>query len=62
MHAHRSAAKGKRQSVQLSEWWADFDERVMKPVFNKPDALESWTPRSDGTPEKFMACVSGVCE
>ncbi|BDA42337.1 probable sodium/hydrogen exchanger 4 at N-terminal half [Coccomyxa sp. Obi] len=44
----KTAAKGKRQSVQLSEWWADFDERVMKPVFNKPDALESWTPRSDG--------------
>lgn len=46
--------------MQLSEWWADFDERVMKPVFNKPDALESWTPRSDGAPYVFLACVSGV--
>lgn len=44
----RTAAKGKRHPVQLSEWWADFDERVMRPVFNKPDALDSWTPRSDG--------------
>lgn len=26
------------QPVQLSEWWADFDERVMRPVFSKPDS------------------------
>lgn len=34
--------------VQLSEWWADFDEHVMRPVFNKPDSLADWTPRSEG--------------
>lgn len=37
-----------RHPVQLSEWWADFDEHVMRPVFNKPDALADWTPRSEG--------------
>ena len=33
------------QPVQLSEWWADFDERVMRPVFSKPDS-GNW---GDGT-------------
>ncbi|KAK9909738.1 hypothetical protein WJX75_006766 [Coccomyxa subellipsoidea] len=47
----KTAVKGKRQSVQLSEWWADFDERVMRPVFSKADALDSWTPRSGGMPK-----------
>ena len=37
-------------TVQLSEWWADFDERVMRPVFNKPDAMGEWTPRAEGIP------------
>ena len=39
-----------KHTVQLSEWWADFDERVMRPVFNKPDAMGEWTPRADGVP------------
>ncbi len=37
-----------KHPVQLSEWWADFDERVMRPVFNKPDAMGEWTPRAEG--------------
>ncbi|CAL5219929.1 g1861 [Coccomyxa viridis] len=36
-----------KHPVQLSEWWADFDERVMRPVFNKPDAMGEWTPRAE---------------
>lgn len=39
-----------KHPVQLSEWWADFDERVMRPVFNKPDAMGEWTPRAEGAP------------
>lgn len=46
-----------RHHVQLSEWWADFDERVMRPVFNKPDAMEEWTPRGDGTHMLFMRAI-----
>ena len=37
-----------KHPVQLSEWWADFDERVMRPVFNKPDAMGEWTLRAEG--------------
>lgn len=46
--SYRAALRATRHPVQLSEWWADFDEHVMRPVFNKPDALADWTPRSEG--------------
>lgn len=46
-----------RHHVQLSEWWADFDERVMRPVFNKPDAMEEWTPRGEGTHTLFIRAI-----
>ena len=55
MHC-RDTLTGKHH-VQLSEWWADFDERVMRPVFNKPDAMEEWTPRGEGARMLFMRAI-----
>ena len=45
-----------RQTVQLAEWWADFDERVMRPVFNKPGAMDDWTPRGGGVLSSHANC------
>lgn len=53
--SHRDTLTGKHP-VQLAEWWADFDERVMRPVFNKPDALDEWTPRADGRKAFTYVC------
>lgn len=55
MHC-RDTLTGKHH-VQLSEWWADFDERVMRPVFNKPDTMEEWTPRGEGARMLFMQAI-----
>ena len=49
-----------RQTVQLAEWWADFDERVMRPVFNKPGAMDDWTPRGGGEPTS-QAVLGHIC-
>ncbi len=37
-----NSAGGER--VQLSEWWADFDERFMRPVFSRADSGEMHPP------------------
>ena len=42
--------------MQLAEWWADFDERVMRPVFNKPGAMDDWTPRGGGVLSSHANC------
>ena len=35
---------------------ADFDERVMRPVFNKPGAMDDWTPRGGGVLSSHANC------
>ena len=35
-------AHAQAQSVQLAEWWADFDERYMRPVFSRPEYSADW--------------------
>lgn len=39
---HRLGREGGRpQTIQLAEWWADFDEKFMRPVFSRGDSNAS---------------------
>ena len=41
-----TAASSER--VQLSEWWADFDERFMRPVFSRADSGDTQPAEQGG--------------
>ena len=32
---------GRPQTIQLAEWWADFDEKFMRPVFSRGDSFNA---------------------
>ena len=36
------------ERVQLSEWWADFDERFMRPVFSRADSGDTQPSEQGG--------------
>jgi hypothetical protein len=48
-------AGGAGERLQLADWWADFDERYMRPVFSRMDSAEMQPP-DPGAPHGAHKC------
>ena len=55
------SAHAQAQSVQLAEWWADFDERYMRPVFSRPEYSADWAS-PNGEQGKLVLNKNYMCD
>ena len=42
------------QTIQLAEWWAEFDEKFMRPVFSRGEGVS--------TPPGLLCTSAAVCQ